>query len=78
MKKFRKVDECLMRNDLKAKQRQLVFDPLCGWSENESCSIVLYLWELRNKMNGNRRNDALWGVLADALKANPCVRLLRH
>ena len=28
MKKFRKVDGSLMRNDLKVKQRQLVFDPL--------------------------------------------------
>ena len=26
--KFRKVDGSLMRNDLKAKQRQFVFDPL--------------------------------------------------
>ena len=56
-----------MRNDIKAKQRQLVFDPLLsrqavkrmkyrsdvdgsGCSENESCSIVLYLLEFRKKI----------------------------
>ena len=56
-----------MRNDLKAKQKQLVFDPLLsrqpvkimkyrsdvggsGCFENESCSIVLYLSELRKKI----------------------------
>ena len=56
-----------MRNDLKAKQRQFVFDPLLsrqpvkrmkhrsdvgrsGCSENESCSIVLYLLEFRKKI----------------------------
>ena len=41
-----------MRNDLKAKQRQFVFDPLLrsGCSENESYSIVLYFWEFRKKI----------------------------
>ena len=56
-----------MRNDLKAKQKQLVFDPLLSRQpvkrmkyrsdvgesecfENESCSIILYLLELRKKI----------------------------
>ena len=56
-----------MRNYLKAKQRQFVFDPLLskesvkrmkyrsdvgrsGCSENESYSIVLYIFEFRKKI----------------------------